>query len=154
LRKSLSHPINSTPSRDTGKRTVVELAADEVPAAEQERVFKFEEDDQAKVAFEKLSNLTAELMDWSPIRNDTLDRTTIRDVQEVIVEIKALWESENRPKEEKLLTLLISRTIYLSNTMDVIIQGHPEYVGLAWGSLKVLILVRSTLSISCIPLSS
>ncbi|KAK6512579.1 hypothetical protein TWF481_001463 [Arthrobotrys musiformis] len=66
--------------------------------------------------------------------------STLSDVISTVKSLKAAYESKTQ-KSEKLkqyLRKLSSRVTYYGAVLDVLVQHHPEYVSLAWGSMKFL----------------
>ncbi|KAK6508673.1 hypothetical protein TWF506_010752 [Arthrobotrys conoides] len=68
------------------------------------------------------------------------NHTTLSDVISTVESLKACYETRAQ-KSEKLqhyLRRLSSRIMYYGNVLDVLVQHHPEYVSLAWGTMKFL----------------
>jgi hypothetical protein len=74
---------------------------------------------------------------------------TIADVQE---EIKKAQEKYNLRSQDsrvrKWLARFSSGVLYYGRILDVLVQHHPEYVSLAWGTTKLLFVVSSQKSLS------
>jgi hypothetical protein len=47
----------------------------------------------------------------------------------------------HKQKSARLLAKVSSRILYYGNVLDMISQHHPEYVALAWGSAKFVLMV-------------
>lgn len=64
---------------------------------------------------------------------------SIQDVQDVVLEAKRMYETRSeQSKVRKWLSSFSSRFMYYSEVMDMLAQHHPEYVSLAWGTVKCL----------------
>jgi hypothetical protein len=48
------------------------------------------------------------------------------------------YESRKQSKARKWLSRLSSRVVLYGNVLDVLVQHHPEYVSLAWGTFKLV----------------
>lgn len=70
--------------------------------------------------------------------------SSLQDVQDAVAVAKTKYESTKaNEKTSKWLGKLAVRLNYYGNIFDVLAQHHPEYVALAWGSMKFLIMVSS-----------
>lgn len=73
-------------------------------------------------------------------------KTTIEDIQATIARIKKSYDE--RPGRwqatRDILRAVSERVIYYGNIFDILAQHHPEYVSLAWGTLKFVLMVRMT----------
>lgn len=49
--------------------------------------------------------------------------------------------SRSKAKVRHWLTGLSEKLVYYGNIFDVLVQHHPEYVSLAWGTFKLLFTV-------------
>lgn len=66
----------------------------------------------------------------------------IEDVQEVIVTAQEKYRARRRgSKVRERLATVSSRVLYYGHVLDVLSQHHPEYVSLAWGTMKFLFVV-------------
>ncbi|KAF3228106.1 hypothetical protein TWF192_007917 [Orbilia oligospora] len=68
------------------------------------------------------------------------NHTTLSDVIATVESLKAVYESKTL-KSEKLqqyLRKFSSRITYYGTVLDVMVQHHPEYASLAWGTMKFL----------------
>lgn len=66
------------------------------------------------------------------------------DVQNVVQQAMARYNaSRNEAKSRKWLVRLSQWIHHYSGVFDVFAQHHPEYVALAWGSMKFLLMVRT-----------
>lgn len=70
--------------------------------------------------------------------------TSMEDFQDTVDRAKATYESRHpKGKCVTLLRELSSRIMYYSNVLDMLSQHHPEYVALAWGSVKFVLTVST-----------
>lgn len=69
--------------------------------------------------------------------------TTVEDVRAIVEQAKARYEkcSQGRKGILKYLTKFSARIMYFGQVLDTLAQHHPEYVALAWGSLKFVFMV-------------
>lgn len=70
--------------------------------------------------------------------------TNIRDIEATVTSIKESYE--NRPGRWKgarsMLHKVSQRIVYYGSIFDALAQHHPEYVSLAWGTLKFVLMVN------------
>ncbi|OCL01442.1 hypothetical protein AOQ84DRAFT_402968 [Glonium stellatum] len=70
------------------------------------------------------------------------DTYNIDDVFAIVVEAKAKYEGRiKESKARRWLSALSTRIIYYGQILDVLSQHHPEYVSLAWGTIKFLFIL-------------
>jgi len=70
------------------------------------------------------------------------DKTTIQEVRSVIEKAKSKYESASEDTNaRRWLRTFSTRVIYYSPVFDMLSQHHPEYVALAWGSVKFVLMV-------------
>jgi hypothetical protein len=70
------------------------------------------------------------------------DKSDILQVQEAVLAAKNVYETKSHASKARLwLTRLSSRIIFYSSVMDIMAQYNPEYVGLAWGTMKFFLIV-------------
>jgi hypothetical protein len=69
--------------------------------------------------------------------------TTMEDVRVVVEQAKTRYEycSQSRKGLLKHLNKFSTRIMYFGQVLDILSQHHPEYVALAWGSLKFVFMV-------------
>lgn len=76
----------------------------------------------------------------------TRGTTKIEDIETAVDSIKKAYE--DRPGRWKgardILQKFSQRVVYYGNVFDTLAQRHPEYVSLAWGTLKFVLMVRMT----------
>jgi hypothetical protein len=69
---------------------------------------------------------------------------TIADVQEEIKKAQEKYHLRAKDsRTRKWLSRFSSGVLYYGQIMDVLVQHHPEYVSLAWGTTKLLFVVSS-----------
>jgi hypothetical protein len=66
---------------------------------------------------------------------------SIKDVLEKVHESKTRYETKQTSKVREWLKIFSSRVAYYGVILDVLVQHHPEYVSLAWGTMKFLFMV-------------
>ena len=77
---------------------------------------------------------------------DDLKATRLQDVIDDVAKAQAIYL--DRKGDSKLYKRIVSfsrRVAYYGNVLDVMVQHHPEYVSLAWGSLKLVFGVNALL---------
>lgn len=76
------------------------------------------------------------------------DKIDIQQVQDAVTVARKSYESKSQQsKARKWLTKFSERIMYYSKIMDMLSQHHPEYVALAWGAMKFLVIVRPSVNI-------
>jgi hypothetical protein len=68
---------------------------------------------------------------------------TILDVQEEVTKAQEKYNLRSQGKVRKWLARFSSGVLYYGRILDVLVQHHPEYVSLAWGTTKLLFVVSS-----------
>lgn len=68
-------------------------------------------------------------------------QTSLLDVQQQVLQVQQVYESNLKRKARKWLTALSERITYYGQVFDVLIQHHPEYVSLAWGTFNLVFIV-------------
>lgn len=69
-------------------------------------------------------------------------KTTIQDVRSVVEKAKSKYESMSEDTTARRWLRRFSTTVmYYSPVFDMLTQHHPEYVALAWGSVKFVLMV-------------
>jgi hypothetical protein len=75
-------------------------------------------------------------------RDEVQACTSLDEIQREIFNAKIRYENQKKAtKARKWLSVLMSRLHHYGNIMDVLVQHHPEYVSLAWGTMKFFIVV-------------
>ena len=63
------------------------------------------------------------------------------DVQQVLQHAQNKYRSQSPCKARKWLVALAERISHYGQVLDVLVQQHPEYVSLAWGTFKFVFTV-------------
>lgn len=81
--------------------------------------------------------------------------TCLEEVQGIVAESMAKYESDRKHwKAKRWLHSMAGKLEYYQNVMDMLVQHHPEYVALAWGAMKFLLLVSNGMLSNWIILTS
>jgi hypothetical protein len=67
--------------------------------------------------------------------------TKIEDMIDSLNESERKYRHRRDSKALKWATRLSSKIMFYGQILDVIFQHHPEYVSLAWGTMKFLLVV-------------
>jgi hypothetical protein len=68
---------------------------------------------------------------------DGLKATTLQDLVAEVAKARTIYDDKKKyPKTSKRIVSFSQRIAYYGKVLDVMVQHHPEYVSLAWGSLK------------------
>jgi hypothetical protein len=70
-----------------------------------------------------------------------LQRNGQADVQKIVENAQRLYASRQNHKAHTWLAKATNGILYYGQIMDVLVQHHPEYVSLAWGTTKLLFVV-------------
>ncbi len=65
-------------------------------------------------------------------------KTSMLDVQLELLNALKRYESTSESKARRWLVALSERIAFYGQVFDVLIQHHPEYVSLAWGTFKFI----------------
>lgn len=65
----------------------------------------------------------------------------MKDVQEAVYEVKAIYEKSKISKARVWLDKLSSRIMLYGTVLDTLSQHHAEYVSLVWGAIKFVLVV-------------
>lgn len=69
------------------------------------------------------------------------DKNTIDHVHQAVNDAKRIYEEKGQSKVRKWLTKLSARIQYYGAVLDALVQHHPEYVSLVWGTFKFIFMV-------------
>ena len=75
------------------------------------------------------------------------DKHTLADVENVLLAAKANYEIRTGSRARNYINRISAGIMYYGNVMDMLVQHHPEYVSLGWGTMKLLFVVRPKLRI-------
>lgn len=68
--------------------------------------------------------------------------TSLEDVQNILLVAKAKYDIGKKDSKGRMwIVKLTERVHFYGSILDVFAQHHPEYVALAWGSIKFLLVV-------------
>ena len=76
-------------------------------------------------------------------------KTSMLDVQLELLNVLKHYESTSESKARKWLVALSERITFYGQMFDVLVQHHPEYVSLAWGTFKFIFQVILLSSHGC-----
>lgn len=71
---------------------------------------------------------------------------TITEVEKEVQRAQKRYEDKSRSQVGTWLGSLSLSIMHYARILDVLVQHHPEYVSLAWGTTKLLFVVSSLLS--------
>jgi hypothetical protein len=73
-------------------------------------------------------------------------QTSVIDIRALVEKAKATYEAKSAKRKgvHKWLNRFSSRITYYGQVLDMLAQHHPEYVALAWGAVKFVLIVRTT----------
>jgi hypothetical protein len=69
------------------------------------------------------------------------DKACMNDVVGVLADLKQKYDKKTESKARKWLVTFSGKVIYYGTVLDVLVQQYPEYVSLAWGTMKFLFIV-------------
>jgi hypothetical protein len=109
-------------------------------------------DESSQAVFEEAKTaLAAALKGHSAKQALLAGCNSLPDLLELVEESKRKYEHRRGANKcRKWLSAVSSRLLHYSNVMDMLAQHHPEYVALAWGMLKFLVMVSCLFSQSFI----
>ena len=67
------------------------------------------------------------------------DKSTLHDVENALLAAKAKYEARTSSVARKYINKVSTGIMYYSNIMDMLVQHHPEYVSLGWGTMKLIL---------------
>jgi len=82
------------------------------------------------------------------------DRASMKDVLQAVSDVRDKYNAKRTSKAWKWLTQLSARVNYYGSILDVLVQHHPEYAALVWGAMKVLFVVRNSITLLISSLTS
>jgi ribosomal protein L22 len=68
-------------------------------------------------------------------------KTTIFDVQEEVRKVQEKYNAQKQGRVRKWLSRFSAGVLNYGQILDVLVQHHPEYVSLVWGTTKLLFVV-------------
>jgi hypothetical protein len=96
----------------------------------------------SQTAFDKATQLLRSHPDTKDnVRNWLGDKYTIEDVRDTIAIAKERYDARPKSRTRRYLGKFTATLTYYGSVMDMLVQHHPEYVSLAWGTTKFLFVV-------------
>jgi hypothetical protein len=71
------------------------------------------------------------------------EKACMADIISVLADLKQKYDNKPESKARKWLVIFSGKVIYYSTVLDVLVQQYPEYVSLAWGTMKFLFIVSA-----------
>jgi hypothetical protein len=103
--------------------------------------------DIAQEAYEEARQfLTRELGHGSSFQQIIEHNTSLDEVQSIVESAKHRYSTavEKRKVVFQWLRKVSQRLLYYGTVLDMLSQHHPEYMALAWGSVKFILMVRQS----------
>ncbi|KAL9089774.1 MAG: hypothetical protein Q9165_005568 [Trypethelium subeluteriae] len=66
------------------------------------------------------------------------DKSTLHDVENVLLAAKERYDVRTNSSARKYINKVSAGIMYYGNVMDMLVQHHPEYVSLGWGTMKLI----------------
>jgi hypothetical protein len=81
---------------------------------------------------------------------DLQNSHSIEDVHKVVLGAKKIYDDSSSRKKwvQKCLRNFSSQMMYYGAVLDTLAQHHPEYVALAWGTVKFVFVVKTSFMLS------
>ena len=96
----------------------------------------------SKTAFERARDLCrSQHLQSEDLATWLEDKFTATDVQNAVQRAFEVYQSRKNGRIQRLLADFSGGVNYYGQIMDVLVQHHPEYVSLAWGTTKFLFVV-------------
>jgi hypothetical protein len=71
------------------------------------------------------------------------EKASMADIIGLLADLKQEYDNKPESKARKWLVIFSGKVIYYGTVLDVLVQQYPEYVSLAWGTMKFLFIVSS-----------
>ncbi|KAL9112820.1 MAG: hypothetical protein Q9227_002897 [Pyrenula ochraceoflavens] len=65
------------------------------------------------------------------------NKDSLQDVEDALLEAKARYDSRTSSRARQQINRVSAGLMYYANIMDMLVQHHPEYVSLGWGTMKL-----------------
>ena len=92
---------------------------------------------------EAVKHFSSELSDDSYKFSTVESAKSLKGVYDTVINAKDRYEASRlKGGAYKWLSRLAPKIRFYGNIMDVLMQHHPEYVALAWGAMKFMLVVR------------
>ncbi|KAF2231974.1 hypothetical protein EV356DRAFT_518019 [Viridothelium virens] len=66
------------------------------------------------------------------------EKSTLHDVENVLLVAKERYDVRTNSRARKYINQVSAGIMYYANIMDMLVQHHPEYVSLGWGTMKLI----------------
>ena len=98
----------------------------------------------AEIVFARVLQLLKQQNGSSPDEAWLKNKHAIADVQQEVTKAQKRYSLRSKDsKVRKWLSRFSAGVLYYGRILDVLVQHHPEYVSLAWGTTKLLFVVSS-----------
>ena len=98
----------------------------------------------AEIVFARVLQLLQQQNSSSPDEAWLKNKHAIADVQQEVTKAQKRYSLRSKDsKVRKWLSRFSAGVLYYGRILDVLVQHHPEYVSLAWGTTKLLFVVSS-----------
>ena len=71
------------------------------------------------------------------------EKACMADIIAVLADLRQKYDNKPESKARKWLAIFSRKIIYYGTVLDVLVQQYPEYVSLAWGTMKFLFIVSA-----------
>jgi hypothetical protein len=71
------------------------------------------------------------------------EKASMADIIAVLADLRQKYDNKPESKARKWLAIFSRKIIYYGTVLDVLVQQYPEYVSLAWGTMKFLFIVSA-----------
>ncbi len=71
------------------------------------------------------------------------DKACMTDITALLADLQQKDDNKPESKARKWLAVFSRKIIYYGTVLDVLVQQYPEYVSLAWGTMKFLFIVSA-----------
>jgi hypothetical protein len=71
------------------------------------------------------------------------DKTCMADIIALLADLQQKYDNKPESKARKWLATFSRKIVYYGTVLDVLVQQYPEYVSLAWGTMKFLFIVSA-----------
>ncbi|KAK4951235.1 hypothetical protein LTR10_010208 [Elasticomyces elasticus] len=93
----------------------------------------------ARAVFEQAVQLVKAQQPDNPTIDTWLqNKFTIEDIYSIVAEVERKYSNRPKSRARKWLTKFAAGVSYYGKVMDMLVQHHPEYVSLIWGTTKLM----------------
>lgn len=93
-------------------------------------------------AFQNALDICVNTFPMEDVERWRKDKLGISEVYRAVSHAQQIHKGKKRSKAAKWLTRLSERICIYGSALDMLAQHHPEYLALAWGSIKFVVIVR------------